>query len=329
MNKTFASSSEKMVDSISSTVTPPYLKAGDTVAITCPDNALDIANIECYCNTLSKWGLNVKSGKTVAKRSRQFSSTDKERLEDFQELIDDPSIKAIIFGTGDYGTMRIIDKIRWDKFKQHPKWLVGRRDLTVVHLHVYSNLNLSTIHGDMSENPSDDLDLSLKQSLFGTKTEYQMKSFEMNRIGKVQGKLVGGNLTLIQACTATRSDMNTNGKILFIEDVSEYKYNIDRMMMSLKRAGKLDKLAGLVVGEFARTRNNEDDTYNTRVEDIIWDKVKDYGYPVCFHFPAGHIVANRALKMGVNYELNVGRDTVSLAEIVPPPPPVNVNIFQS
>ena len=318
VNKGLAYSPEEVSDFSSSIVIPPYLKAGDTVAITCPAGAVDLGRINCCCFALEKWGLNVKLGKTVGKRWQRFGGTDQERLEDFQELIDDNTVKAIIFGKGGYGTMRIIDKVNWEKFKKQPKWLVGYSDLTVIHLHVHSNLHISTIHGDMSngfsDDPYDPSSLSLNQALFGSKTEYNLKSFEMNRVGSVSGKLVGGNLTLINACTASKSDIDTKGKILFIEDVSEFKYSIDRMMMSLKRSRKLDKLAGLVVGEFTATRYDEEETFDMRVEDIIYDKVKEYDYPVCFHFPSGHIAENRALKMGMNYDLIVGREMVSLKE---------------
>jgi muramoyltetrapeptide carboxypeptidase len=319
LNKGFASPTNE-IGSAAPVIIPPYLKAGDTIGITCPAGAVDLATMECCCYALEKWGLNVKLGKTVGKRWQRFAGTDQERLEDFQELLDDETVKAIIFGKGGYGTMRIIDKINWDKFKKQPKWLVGYSDLTVVHLHVHSNLNICTIHGNMSNGFSDDpydaAALSLYQVLFGDKTEYSLKSFEMNRTGSASGILVGGNLTLVNACTASKSDINTNGKILLIEDVREFKYNIDRMMMSLKRSGKLDKLAGLVVGEFTASRNDEEDTFDMRIEDIIYDKVKEYDYPVCFHFPAGHIADNRALKIGMNYELRVGREMATLEETV-------------
>ena len=328
--KSFAYTTQEVVKP-SSTVIPPYLKAGDTVGITCPAGAIDLSNIQCCCKTLENWGLNVKFGKTVGKRWQRFGGTDQERLEDFQELIDDSSVKAIIFGKGGYGTMRIIDKINWDKFRNNPKWLVGYSDLTVVHLHVHSNLNICSVHGDMgngfSNDPADASSTSLRQALFGDKMDYSVKSFEMNRTGKATGKLIGGNLTILNACNASKSDVSTDGKILFIEDVSEYKYNIDRMMMSLKRSGKLDKLAGLVVGEFTATRNDEEVSFDMRVEDIIWDKVKEYDYPVCFHFPAGHIARNRAIKMGISYEFNVGADGARLTEIIPQQFAVNTNIF--
>ncbi|HEX8278494.1 MAG TPA: LD-carboxypeptidase, partial [Segetibacter sp.] len=239
MNNAFARNEE--TNSLpSQPVIPPYLKPGDTVGITCPAGALDLARVQCCCNTLEKWGLNVSFGKTVGKRWQRFGGTDEERLQDFQEMIDDKNIKAIIFGKGGYGTLRIIDKINWSNFKQQPKWLVGYSDLTVVHSHVHSNLNVCTIHGDMSngfsEDPFDASCKSLKEGLFGNQMQYAVKSHMMNRPGKISGTLVGGNLTMLHACAGSKSDLNTKGKILFIEDVSEFKYNIDRMMMSLKRS---------------------------------------------------------------------------------------------
>jgi muramoyltetrapeptide carboxypeptidase len=298
---------------------PSYLKAGDTVAITCPAGPVEFERMQPCHKTLAKWGLNVRYGKTVGKRWQRFGGTDVERLHDFQELLDDPTIKAIIFGKGGYGTMRIIDQLNWDKFRQNPKWLVGYSDLTVVHLHVHANFQIPTIHADMGNGFSagalDQSASSLNNALFGNVTEYHLKSGPMNRRGVATGKLVGGNLTLVHACAASKSDINTEGKILFLEDVSEYKYNIDRMMMSLKRSGKLEKLAGLVIGQFTATKQDQEESFNLSIEEIVWDKVKEYDYPVCFNFPAGHIAENRALKMGVPFELSVGAEVASLSEL--------------
>jgi muramoyltetrapeptide carboxypeptidase len=171
-------------------------------------------------------------------------------------------------------------------------------------------------------NANDASTFSLQQALFGNKMEYNIKSFAMNRLGATTGKVIGGNLTLVHACTGSKSDIDTDGKILFIEDVSEYKYSIDRMLMALKRSGKLDKLAGLIVGEFTATKDDEEESFPMRIEDIIWEKVKEYNYPVCFHFPAGHIRENRALKMGFEYTLNVGRQYVTLEEGVSAKPSI-------
>jgi muramoyltetrapeptide carboxypeptidase len=318
LNQSFAS--EESASSLAHAKLPPYLVAGDTIAITCPAGAVDLSKLQCCCTTMEKWGLNVSFGKTVGKHWQRFGGTDRERLEDFQQLLDDKNVKAILFGRGGYGTMRIIDQLNWEQFKKHPKWLVGYSDLTVVHLHVHSNLNICTLHADMSNGFSDDANdpsaVSLRQALFGEKLEYTVKGHQKNKTGKAAGKLVGGNLTIVNACAASNSDISTKGKILFIEDVSEYKYNIDRMMMTLKRSGKLDKLAGLVVGEFTATKTDEEGQFDVAVEDIIFEKVKEYNYPVCFHFPAGHIAANRALKMGCNVELTVDSNTVTLTELV-------------
>ncbi len=304
---------------------PPYLKRGDTIGITCPAGPIEIGNIQPCCRALKKWGLNVRYGNTVGKQWLRFGGTDKERLEDFQSLLDDDNINAILFGKGGYGTMRIIDKLNWEKFKRKPKWLVGYSDLTTVHLHVHANLGIPTIHGDMGNGFSDDYDASsssLYNVLYGHKVKYNIKGSRLNRLGTAQGTLVGGNLTLLQACAGSKSDIKTEGKILFIEDVSEYKYSIDRMMMSLKRGGKLDKLAGLIVGGFTSTKSEEEESFQVSVEEIVWDKVKDYTYPVCFHFPAGHIKDNRALKMGVAYEFCVSQNDVSLVENSSAPDPV-------
>ncbi len=300
----------------SSTNIPRYLQEGDTVAITCPAGPVELEKLAPCIRSLRNWGLKVVFGKTVGKKWQRFGGTDPERLIDFQQLLDDPNISAIIFGKGGYGTMRIIDGLNWEKFQQDPKWLVGYSDLTVVHMHVHSNLNIPTIHGDMGNGFSieDESCVSLYNTLFGHKVLFELPSSVMNRTGKATGKIVGGNLTLVHACAASKSDIDTTGKILFLEDVSEYKYSIDRMMMALKRSGKLDHLAGLILGQFTAVKQEQEETFNMRIEDIIWDKVKNYNYPVCFNFPAGHIADNRAFKMGIPYNLAVGREWVTLAE---------------
>lgn len=310
----------------SASIVPPYLKPGDTVAITCPAGAVELTNMESCIQTLQKWGLYVIHGKTVGKRWQRFSGTDAERLQDFQELLDNPSVKAIIFGRGGYGTMRIIDQVNWTKFRQQPKWLVGYSDLTVIHLHVHQNLHIPTVHGDMStgfSSPGGSCS-SLFDVLFGRKSEYALPSSPFNRTGEATGEIIGGNLTLLNACLGSKSDIDTSGKILFIEDVSEYKYTLDRMLMSLKRSGKLGNLAGLVVGGITATKAEVETGFAMSIEELIMDKVKEYKYPVCFNFPAGHIADNRAIKMGVPFDLIVGREWVLLYESQPPVVPPEV-----
>lgn len=299
--------------------TPLPLQPGDTVGITCPANATEYKHL-IGLNALKNWGLNVKIGNTVGKKWLRFAGTDEERLADFQQMLDDEEVKAIFFAKGGYGTMRIIDNINWDKFLDKPKWLIGFSDVTTVHLHVQANFGIPTIHADMitgfTDNLKDPSANTIHDILFGNRITYTVKGHAMNRAGTVTAQLVGGNLSLLQACSGSKSDIKTDGKILFIEDVGEYKYNIDRMMMNLKRSGKLDNLAGLMVGMFTATKSNEEETYTASIEDIIMDKVANYNYPVCFNFPSGHVTYNFALKMGVEYYFNVTRQKVNLVEQV-------------
>jgi muramoyltetrapeptide carboxypeptidase len=294
------------------------LQAGDVIGITCPASPVNENRLLSCMKALNKWGLNVQLGETVGKQWQRFGGTDEERLADFQRMLDDDNIKAILFAKGGYGMMRIIDKVNWDKFVKNPKWLIGFSDLTTIHLHVHANFELPTIHGDMATGLGDDMkdisSTSLHDVLFGNRIEYTVAGHSMNREGYASGKLVGGNLSLLQACAASRSDIKTEGKILFIEDVSEYKYTIDRMMMNVKRSGKLSNLAGLVVGMFSATKKEVEDSFTEEIENIIMDKVAEYKYPVCFAFPAGHIKNNYALKMGVNYDLNISKKSVTLFE---------------
>ncbi len=303
---------------IQQTTVPPVLKAGDTVGITCPASPVDAIKLQDCLKTLNKWELNVQIGDTVGKHWQRFGGTDEERAADFQQMLDDGNIRAILFGKGGYGVMRIIDRVNWDKFLKNPKWLIGFSDLTTVHLHVNTNFDMPTLHADiaigLSDDPMDISSTSLHDILFGNRIEYTVPGNLMNREGFASAKLVGGNLSMIQACAASKSDIKTDGRILFIEDVSEFKYTVDRMMMNLKRSGKLDNLAGLVVGAFTATKKETEETFTESMEDIIMEKVVEYGYPVCFGFPAGHIKDNYALKMNVPYDLNVTKQSVTLFE---------------
>jgi len=300
-------------------ITPPYLKPGDTVGITCPAGPVELSKMETCFKTLKKWGLNVKYGYTVGRKWQRFGGTDEERANDFQNMLDDDNINAILFAKGGYGTLRMIDKINWQKFQQKPKWLIGFSDLTTIHLHINSNFNIASIHADMSSGFSSKQDdpslVSLNDALSGKRLMYDIMGHELNRAGEVSAPLVGGNLSMIIACAGSKSEIKTDGKILFIEDVSEYKYTIDRMLMQLKRSGKLDKLAGLLVGQFTATKADKEDNFLSSVEELIMEKVGEYGYPVCFDFPAGHTKDNRALKFGVPYHFTVTSDTVSLHEM--------------
>lgn len=312
-----AKGKKELPDFIQPNIFPPNLKPGDTIGITCPASPTELNKL-IGIKAVKNWGLNVQLGNTVGKHWQRFAGTDIERAMDFQTMLDDDNIKAIFFAKGGYGTMRMIDKIVWDNFLLKPKWLIGYSDITTVHLHVHTNFEIPTIHGDMitgfSDHPKDISANTLHDILFGNRIEYSVAGHYMNREGYATGKLIGGNLSLLQACAGSPSDINTNGKILFIEDVSEYKYTIDRMLMNLKRSGKLANLAGLVVGQFTATKKNEEEPFLASIEEIILDKVKEYSYPVCFNFPSGHVPFNYALKMGVSYDFNVSTKNVTLFE---------------
>ena len=256
---------------------------------------------------LQSWGLDVVLGETIEAGYHQFAGDDDLRARDLQRFIDDDSIKAIIAARGGYGTIRMIDKVDFSRFAQHPKWLVGFSDITVLHTHLFANYGAQTIHGQMPVNIPDASAHSLetlRQALFGEELNYQFISHALNRSGEARGVLAGGNLSLLIAVSGSVSDLDYTGKILFIEDVGEYLYAIDRMMRNLKRAGKLQNLAGLIVGGFTDVKDN-DIPFGQTVPEIIMEVVKEYNYPVCFDFPAGHIPDNCSLVLGKTLNLSV------------------------
>jgi muramoyltetrapeptide carboxypeptidase len=291
---------------------PPYLKKGDTIGIVCPAGFMARERVDRCIATLERWGFKVRVGRTVGSSSlNYFSGTDDERLQDFQEMLDDDNIHAVLCGRGGYGITRIVDKVKFDKFKAKPKWLIGFSDITLLHLHVFANYKVSTLHAPMAGAFNDEEEnnkylLSLKKALEGKHISYQTKSHPLNRRGEVVGELVGGNLALIAHSIGTASDVKTKGKILFIEEVGEYLYNIDRMLHQLKRAGKFDKLGGLVVGSLTDNKDTER-PFGTTAEVIIKEIVSEYDFPVCFGFPVGHSRENLALKVGVGYKLKVSK----------------------
>jgi muramoyltetrapeptide carboxypeptidase len=298
---------------------PPYLQKGDTIGIVCPAGYMAAEKIQTCINTLQEWGYLVKVGKTVGGDSQTyFSGTDEERLTDFQEMLDDDGVKAILCARGGYGTGRIIEQINFDKFKKLPKWIIGYSDITVLHSHLYTNFNISSLHSPMAgafneEGYKNEYVLSLKNVLKGKKIRYAIPAHELNRKGEAIGELVGGNLALLAHLTGTNSDIKTKGRILFIEDVGEYSYNVDRMLYQLKRSGKLSKLAGLFIGGFTDMKDTER-PFGKSVYDIIQDIIREYAYPVCFDFPVSHTDKNYALKIGVGYKLKVGKSKVLLEE---------------
>lgn len=298
---------------------PPYLQQGDTIGLVCPAGFMPVEKIsECIRVINEDWGFTTKVGNTVGKQYHYFSGTDDERIDDFQQMLDDDNIKAILCARGGYGLSRIIDKIDFKKFRKSPKWIIGFSDITVLHSHIYSNYSIATLHSPMAnafneEGYKNKFVQSLRHVLEGKKIKYEVETHEFNKKGEVIGETVGGNLALLAHLVGTASDLKTKGRILFIEDVGEYLYNIDRMLYQLKRSGKLDKLAGLIVGGFTDMKDTER-PFGQTVYEIIHDAVAEYNYPVCFDFPVSHGERNYALKVGVGYKLKVGKNKVTLEE---------------
>ena len=297
---------------------PPFLKKGDTIGIVCPAGYMAVERAQKCIETLQQWGFNVKVGKTLGNQFYYFSGTDEERLQDLQEMLDDKNINAILFGRGGYGVSRIIDAIDFAKFKRNPKWIIGYSDITVLHAHITRNYKIATLHSPMAGAFNDGADniyiQSLKNAITGKKINYSCDVHEMNRKGVAEGVLVGGNLSIVCHLTGSKDAFDTKNKILFLEDIGEYIYNIDRMFMQLKRAGMLDDLAGLIIGGFTDMKDTVM-PFGQQVYELIKDKISDYDYPVCFDFPVSHTEKNYALKVGVNHSLNVGKTKVQLKEI--------------
>ncbi len=293
---------------------PPYLKKGDKVVIISTARKIAMSEIEMALAIFKNWGLTVIFGANLFQTDNQFAGTIKERLSDLQMALDDKTIKAIFCARGGYGTVQLIDGLDFSEFIKHPKWVIGYSDVTVLHNHINQNYNIATLHATMPisfANNTKESILSLKNALFGANLSYQFPAHLLNKIGEGKGILVGGNLSIIYSLTGTKSQLNTNNKILFIEDLDEYLYHIDRMMQNLKRAGMLQNLAGLLVGGMTDMHDNTI-PYGKNAEEIILDNVKEYDYPVCFNFFAGHGKDNRALIMGVVTKLSLKAGKCSL-----------------
>lgn len=304
---------------------PPYLVAGDTIGITCPAGYISQAEIEPSIIQMKSWGFNVLVGKTVGARDYTFGGTDQERLTDLQQMLDDENIKAIMCARGGYGAIRIIDQLDFSTFRSSPKWLIGFSDITILHSHINSVYRVATIHSKMCNSFPSDWDKaepiqiatinSIEQSLKGEKMKYVAAYNTSNKMGKVSGELIGGNLRCIENLAGSKSEIETDGKILFVEDTGEYLYSIDRMFYNLKRSGKLNKLKGLIIGGFKIKEDAESDQFGKTLTEIVLDKVKEFDYPVCFDFPVGHQRANFALKCGVKHVLEIWEAGTKLEEI--------------
>lgn len=305
-------------------VVPPYLKKGDKIAITCPAGWISLEEIQPAIQQMESWGLVVRVGMTVGKKDFSFGGTDEERAKDMQILLDDHSVRAIMCARGGYGVSRMMDKLNYTKFKEKPKWLIGFSDITAFHLHLERNYHIASIHSKMCNSFPLDFAiaepivqqsiLSIKSALTGTSMKYAVVPQDQNRTGIASGILVGGNLSIIISMLGSKSELNTDEKILFLEEAGEYMYSIDRMLMTLKRAGKLDKLKGLIIGGFKVKPDDPGEEFGRTLYDVMYEKVSAYKYPVCFGFPVGHQKDNPAIKHGMKHMLTVRKDGVELVE---------------
>ncbi|MHB1108349.1 MAG: S66 peptidase family protein [Lutibacter sp.] len=288
-------------------IQPDYLKKGDTVAIVSTARKISSDQIIAAIKLLEKWGLNVAIGNTIGSEENQFAGNDEARINDFQQQLNNPKVKAIWCARGGYGTVRIVDKLDFSEFKKHPKWIIGYSDITVLHSHIH-NLGIETLHATMPINIEKSSKLSietLKKSLFGKNLSYEISADEKNKLGNAEGEIVGGNLSVLYSLLGSNSSIKTNGKMLFIEDLDEYLYHIDRMLMNLKRNGYFNNLKGLIIGGMTNMHDNEI-PFGKTSEEIILDCVAEYDFPVVFNFPAGHLDDNRALILGRKATLEVG-----------------------
>ncbi|HUZ57649.1 MAG TPA: LD-carboxypeptidase [Hanamia sp.] len=294
---------------------PPYLKKGDLIGITCPSGHISAEEIQPAVIKMNEWGFKVCIDDTVGAMDFTFAGTDDQRAKGLQQMLDNPEIKTIMLGRGGYGAIRIIDKIDFTKFEKKPKWIIGFSDATVFHCHINHNFGIATLHSKMCNSFPDDFSQatptqidsidSIRQCLVGEKMKYVRELNECNRYGDAIGPLVGGNLSIIQMLDGSISDLHTEGKILFIEDVDEYPYKIDGMLWNLKRSKKLDRLKGLIVGEFRMKPDDPGEVFGLNLYEMVMEKVKEYHYPVCFDFPIGHVKENYALKCGMRHKLSV------------------------
>jgi len=293
---------------------PDFLKKGDKIGIIAPARKVSMEEMLPAIEILNNWGLEVVLGKNLFCQENQFSGSDEQRAEDLQDMLNDSSIKAIISARGGYGTLRIIDNIDFSKFIQQPKWVIGYSDITVLHSHIHT-LGIATIHATMPINFTKNTEAteSLRKALFGESITYNFNSHPLNKNtqNNIEGEIIGGNLSLIYALAASTSDIDTIGKILFIEDLDEYLYHIDRMMLNLKRSGKLTHLKALIVGGMTDMKDNAI-PFGKTAEEIILDAVKEYNYPVYFGFPTGHIDRNLALYFGKKAKLKT-EDTIQFS----------------
>jgi muramoyltetrapeptide carboxypeptidase len=302
-----------------SIIIPPYLRQGDTVGLICPAGYMSAERTQTCIAVLTSWGYKVKVGKTVGHQFHYFSGTDAERLADLQDMLDDSDVHAILCARGGYGTSRIIDDINWKKFKQQPKWIIGYSDITVLHCHLFQRLKTASLHAPMAgafvdAGGEDAFTLTLKNALSGESLKYEAPFVSSNRTGRATGALIGGNLSLIAHLTGTPSMPDTNGAILFLEDIGEYLYNIDRMLLQLDRAEKLNQLGGLIIGGFTDIKDTTI-PFGQNIHELIQNRISTYDFPVAFDFPVSHTNENVALRIGMKHTMVVNNNGTTLKSV--------------
>jgi muramoyltetrapeptide carboxypeptidase len=293
---------------------PSVLQKGDQIAIVAPAGKVNQEKVQAGKHLLESWGLRVSLGKHVFGAFNRFAAQDEQRLEDLQRVLEDPAIKAVVCARGGYGVSRIMDRLNWQPFLDHPKWVVGFSDITAL-LSEIQQKGVACIHGpmaaQMSQTGGEQAAEHLRKLLFGESCVIQAEAHRFNRPGQVKATVTGGNLSILCHITGTPSELDTKGKILFIEEISEYLYNTDRMMVQLKRAGHLEHLAGLIVGHMTGMKDDED-SFGKQAYEIIREHTEEFDYPVAYGFPAGHEADNYAIPLGVPVKLSVDEQGTTL-----------------
>lgn len=298
---------------------PRYLRSGDKVAIISTARKISEEEVQAAVDKFQSWGLEVIKGKFLHAQHHQFAGTEEQRAFDLQKTLNDSSIRAIFCARGGYGTIQIIDKIDWSSFRRNPKWIVGYSDITVLHSHINRNCGIETIHATMpinfSGNRIDNNSISsLYSALFKGKNSYEFPSHPFNREGIVQAPIVGGNLSILYSLLGSKSDVSTDNSILFLEDLDEYLYHIDRMMMNLERNSKFKHIKALLIGGM-NDMNDNTIPYGQNAEEIIHQIASKYKFPIAFNFPAGHISDNRAIILGRDTVLEISKGSSSFFQL--------------
>ena len=295
--------------------TPKGLKKGDKVIILSTARKIQKEELDTAIGIIKSWGLEPLLGETIGAESNQYAGSDAIRTDDFQKALNDPNIKAIFCARGGYGTIRMLDALDFSIFQSSPKWIIGYSDVTVLHAHIHQNFGVESLHANMPitypSSGDNESTKSIWKALSSSHLNYTWDSHSLNKTGSAEAMLIGGNLSVLYSILGSNSEIDTRGKILFLEDLDEYVYHIDRMMINLRRSGKLEKLKGLIIGGMSDMNDNAI-PFGKSAEEIILEHCKDYNYPVAFNFPAGHIDDNRALIIGRCSKLNVENNSCSL-----------------